>query len=696
MYTTTAQEFEQFVPRSRASGMRWLTLIAAVLVVVILGVMTITVYRSGYVSSPLTNGEPTTTPKPHAITVDKVGQLQLRRLLGYGRIATLNWQPDDNRLIFTTTNGTIGYLNPLSLNAPPEIFEQRFLAKNAATLAMSSLSPDGKKLVLADYNKKVTFWDIETGEEHTSVLGQFAGINALAFSPDSSLVAGGANNNSIWIWNTDSGDKIAQWTENVAERLYGVGIGDVAFNSDGSVLAVANSEYNITLHDVVTGEVVTTLVGHKAIVDSVAFSPNGHTIASASKDGVVLLWDWRETGTQHVTLHVEGRSILRVLFSPDGRTLAAVSADNIIHLWDVIKVVKQGELRGHSDTIIDIAFSPDSQQLASASADETVRLWDVETAAEAQQVTLSRGQENGIISAVFSPDGKTLAAGGIDNMVWLWDVASGGEQVVMDTGGKISYGVAISPDGTRVAGVGNYPVIHVWDVTNGTEKTALEINAGDAKTVTFSPDGTLLATGGGSVDSNVHLWDAATGKPHAILIGHSGEITSVRFSPDGTLLASASTDHTIRLWEVVTGALYKILDSHDGTVWQVAFSPNGKTLASGGADSAIRLWDVETGNQLQVLEGSSSEVFALAYNPDGTLIASGSGAVMPGSQVPSLPEDTILRLWDVATGKQIGELAGHTMSIDAVAFSPDGSLLMSASEDGTIRLWGLPSAAGGG
>ena len=552
-------------------------------------------------------------------------------------------------------------------------------------------------------------------------------------------------------------------TVNVPDtRTTGYGI-SVAFSSYGTVLASASEDHTIKLWDVVTNASIATLEGHEKLVKAVAFSPDGTMLASAGEDATVRLWDV-ESGQQKAALKGHEWVTSSVAFSPDG-TMLASGGDGPVRLWDVETNAHIATLEGHDELVNTVAFSPDGTMLASGSWDNTVKLWDVETNAH---IATLEGHTDGVVSVAFSPNGTLLASASVDNTVKLWDVETNAHIATLEGHTDRVWSVTFSPDGTLLASAGRDATVRLWDVETNAHIATLKGHTRDVISVAFSSNGTVLASG--SWDNTVKLWDVVQwwtgGQPYPQTLvkvsgddqeGMSGEalpnslIVEVRDKDNNPLsgvgvtftitsgygklseqstIEYATTDangqaevtltlgplpgtNTVevslgirtlatfnavgvgmptprsmegdyRTWQLPDDAIMRLGKGALGRGDRaVAFSPDSTRLA---VVSAVGIWlyDVQTGTEVALLGGHTGGVTSVAFSSDGTMLASGS-------------QDETVKLWAVATHTNIATLRGHTDGVWSVAFSPDGKMLASGAgdpgvrfpADNTVKLWDM-------
>jgi WD40 repeat protein len=600
-------------------------------------------------------------------------------LSGQGHfLQDLTFGPDGRLLAFTADGTLLAW--DLSRN------DRTILCRIPETsLTGLLLSPDGRAL-LGVHDKQAQLWDVPAGRKAADLPGEFVIGRCMAvFSRHGRYLAYSTEDGAVHLWDVPTG------AEARVLRGPGVWVRALAFSPDGKRLAAgsAHPENTLGLWSVPDGAEVAEFPGHQNEVCSVAFSPDGQRLASGSLDKTVRLWD---VGARKSVAVLKGHTgiLQKTAFSPDGKRLATASDDGTVRLWNGLNGEPVVVLRGHIGAVWGAVFSPDGTLLASSCEDATVRLWDLE---QLEWNGVLRGHDSYVYDVAFSPDGTRVVSAAWDGTARLWDPNTGRESGRFEppTGplDRIVAAACFSLDGRQVATVTGSGAVTVWDVATGEKVRSLRVPHGGwpgYPRAAFQPHGNYLAVGAG--DGAVRLWDATGEELVAVLRGHEEFVLDVAFSPDGTQLASAGVDGKVRLWDVPTRSPLAAMRGHADWLYGLAYSPDGRLLASASKDKTVRLWDTATREALAILP-HGSVVYGVAFSPDGRRLAAGCA-------------DNSIRLWDVATARggggkevleaEVAELNGHEDYVHAVAWSPDGTRLLSASGDRTVRVWDSLSA----
>lgn len=282
-----------------------------------------------------------------------------------------------------------------------------------------------------------------------SITGHQGTIRTLVFTPDGRRLITGGEDQTIKVWNADTGQQLLNLTGHTSA------IKTLVVKSDSSTLVSGSDDQTVKIWNLGIGQLLNTLQGHTSYLNAVVYSPDGQWLASASADQTIKLWNL-QTGQLVRTLQGHTSYVNGIVFSPDGKTLASASADQTLKLWDVATGQELRTFRGHTSYVNAVVFSPDGQQIISASADQTIKVWDVNTG---EVLKTLKGHRGFVEDLAISPDGQRLLSGGADQTLKIWDLATG--QVLHTLTGFDTHikQFAPSPDWTTVAVAANDQVV---------------------------------------------------------------------------------------------------------------------------------------------------------------------------------------------------------------------------------------------
>ncbi|MDJ0839023.1 MAG: CHAT domain-containing protein [Acidobacteriota bacterium] len=608
-----------------------------------------------------------------------------------GRMHKAAFSPDGQWLAAGGEDGWVA-VYPLSGNNKPYVWGLR---NGVQDLVFDAA---GKKLLIATGNR-IARMDPRSGKWQTLPQAHGEAITTLALTTDGLLVSGDEAGKVVFR------DSRSGKLDN-SQQLHGGPVLTLAASVDGTQL-VSTARDEILFWDSAKRNARGLAISGSLI--SAAMDPNGKLLGCRA-DGTLLSSDQSGNSVLEAVGHAD--AVAAVDFSPDGKTIATASLDHTVQLWDLNGKKRPQILREHTGAVLDVAISPDGKLLAAASTDRTATLWSI---AEAKRLETFADHEDIVSSVAFSPDGKTLVTASFDGTVRLRPL-DGSEAETLNLGqGKIGH-VTFSKSGDLLAVTSGDHTVLLRPMETGEPSSPLRGHTKRVAASAFAPDDRRLATA--SYDQTVIIWDVRTKQKVDQLTDHAGPVTDVQYSADGKHLVTSSNDRTVIIWDVYDNGsvwLNKLLRGHAGDVLGAAFAPDGRIVASVSLDKTMRLWDVRPTLTQPVLEGHTGKVHGGGFTADGNTFVSASSdktlrtwslngettskiiaeldspgtsaaVTRDGAAAVAGGEDGTVYLWREETGRT-RSLKGHKGPVNDVVFSPDGSRLASASSDNTVKLW---------
>jgi WD40 repeat protein/energy-coupling factor transporter ATP-binding protein EcfA2 len=564
--------------------------------------------------------------------------------------------------------------------------EINILKGHEDTVQLAVFNPLGTHVLTASWDKTARIWEADSGKQIHVLRGHGDTIPSAAFSPNGDYVVTASYDKTARLWNVNTG-----LVKHVLEGHTGE-IWHVTFGQKGDQLATASRDNTARLWDVETGALKYELEGHQGAVRHVAFSPQDDRVVTASEDKSACLWD-TETGDMITCLHRHEDKVRYAFFRPQGDRVITVSHDKTARIWRTPHNV----LSGHDDAIVHASFSLQGDRIVTASNDTTARIWDVSGRNELFNL---KGHQGSVLHAEFSPRGKHVVTASEDTTVRLWNAESGRPTHILKGHERPVLHATYSPQGNRIVTASADNTARIWDTQSGAEIHVLKGHTNEVVQAAFSKKGNRVVTA--SMDSTARIWDTESGSEIHVLGEHEAAVLHAAFSPAGKVVVTTSKDKTARMWNQESGAVIRVLRGHDAAVNYAAFNqPDGNLLVTVSNDHTALIWNLtkkktRTASQTKPA-GSATDLIGIPEDLDLTyrlpIVLRHEGPIQQaifspnGSRIMTASEDGTAVLWDVETVNRVAVLSGHDDTVHLAAFSPNDNLVLTASGDGKLRLW---------
>lgn len=515
-----------------------------------------------------------------------------------------------------------------------------------------AIVPDNRTLVSGSEDKTLKIWDLGTGRLLRSIEGHKGGINSLAITPDSRMIVSGGEQREIMVWDLKSGALIRSFD------CHGTNITALAISPIGDYL-ITTTENNLKVWNLKTGRFLYALLGHGDFLNSIKVtSDNLHVVAGGTK-GYVYIWDFQNRNCESLYKHTD--MVTTIATSPDGKLIFSASEDRSIKVWEIeseqivralegassqskptihpdpegrqmVQGVEETSLtkgidnkqlirsiEGHSRGVSTVAITPDNCWVISAAGDRLLQ-WDILNGNLERNLTRYADR---VVSLVLTPDGREIISGGWDRTARRWDLQQKRQKDFPTKHTDWITAIAISPNGRKLISGSMDKTVKVWEVESGRMLCSLEGHNGSVDALTTSFDGSRVISG--SSDHTIRVWDPGHARMTRILVGHNNRVTGLALMPDGNTLVSVSADRSLRLWNLNRGAIFHTFIAHSAAINAIVLYHSSHRALTCSDDKTIRLWDLDTGSS-KILFWNDSPINCLALSKDARYLAAGDSA----------------------------------------------------------------------
>jgi WD40 repeat protein len=636
------------------------------------------------------------------------------------------FSPNSSHLLTVAENGTARLWDVAS-----RTFITVYSSPNRDYPFDADFSPDGNRIAIGVTDGSIHLFNRETGKLITGSTSHDQVVQRVRFSPTGKLIATASSDYSVRLWSADD-----LTPEKLPIPIIHQGpVYDVAFSIDGTKI-VSSSRVGPPIVTSLRDYTQIKLIGHDDAVFQSEFSPDGNCVVTASADRTARLWSAAD-GEPLAIMSEHTAAVSRARFSPTGPYVVTASRDGTARLWRISDGCKTAQpiavLRGHTDRLYDVKFSNSGLQVITVSRDGTAMIWNLaeRLAAEDLQtkgsfpeiinispsIVLS-GHTSWVYSGVFSKDDSIVATASRDGTARIWSATEPKTVQRIAAHSSPITRVIYDRQGRRMLTGAHDGTVKLWDINSLTVLNSFEGHQSSITAADFDLNGQHIVTGDN--DGRVILWNTEHSESPTILMDSSDAITSVHFSPDGKAILTTSKDKTARLFDSANGKQLGIFQGHTSWINGGAFSADERSILTWSLDGTARLWNRVSGVPIQEIKlcdhpgEYAGSIELAAFHPirkeivaaciDGRLaIWSGVTSVRyfgehkkairsfsfspDGTKLVTASDDKSAKVWDALNWSLIGTLTGHETELTFASFSANGASILTGAYDRSARLW---------